>query len=161
MENDCIQLDKAERELCTKILDYFAKCTVATSPPVANTIYKSLVKKKVEHHFKRAVIYPLFPNLDENTLNSVGCSMIQMLLTTKDTLSNATELPYWFHFFVSCLKENKCSHCKCTKEGLKKCSKCHLVQYCNTNCQRMHWKTHKPFCNTPEGHMQLFLKKFS
>ena len=149
MEYDCIQLDKAERELRTKILDYFTKCTVATSSPVANTIYKSLVKKKVKHHFKRAVVYPLFPNLDENTYNSVGFLMVQMLLITKHTLPNA---PYWLHFFISCLNENKCNYCKCTKEGLKKCSKCHLVQYCDTNCQRMYWKTHKPFCNTPTSH---------
>ena len=152
MRYDSIELDKAERELCTKILDYFTKCTVATSPPVGNTIYKSLVKKKVEHHFKRAVIYPLFPNLDEYTFNSVGFLMVKMLLTAEDPPPNIMELPYWVHFFISCLKENKCSYCKCRREGLKKCSKCHLVQYCDSNCQRMHWKTHKPFCNTPKRH---------
>lgn len=148
MKYDSIQLDKAERELCSKMLNYFTKCTVATSPPVTNATYKSLVKRKVEHHFKRAVIYPLYPNLDEKMFNSSHVEMIKTTLI-QDMMPIPKDFPYWFHYTAACLKENKCSYCKCIKEGLKKCSRCHLVQYCDANCQKKHWKTHKPSCNVP------------
>ena len=151
MKYDSIELDKAERELCTNILNYFTKCTAATSPPVTNATYKSLVKKKVEHHFKRAVIYPLYPNLDELMFNSSYVVMIKTLLT-QDTLPIAKDFPYWFLYTAACLKENKCSYCNCIKEGLLKCSRCHLVQYCDINCQKKHWKTHKPFCDISKRH---------
>ena len=154
MKHDSIELDKAERKLCTNLLNYFTKCTAATSPPVTNATYKSLVKKKVEHHFKRAVIYPLYPNPDENMFNSSLVVMTEIVLT-QDILPNTKDLlhiPYWIHYTAACLKENKCSYCKCIKEGLRKCSRCHLVQYCDTNCQKKHWKTHKPLCNISKRH---------
>ena len=148
MKYDAIELDKAEKELCFNMLNYFTKCTVATSPPVTNATYKSLVKKKVEHRFKRAVIYPLYPNLDEKVFN---LSFVEMIRTTliQDIMPIPKYFPYWFHYTAACLKENKCSYCKCIKEGLKKCARCHLVQYCDTDCQKKHWKTHKPICNIP------------
>lgn len=31
----------------------------------------------------------------------------------------------------------------------KKCSKCKAVQYCNRECQRLHWFVHKKSCNRP------------
>jgi hypothetical protein len=40
----------------------------------------------------------------------------------------------------------------CCKAGgtdsgnLKSCSSCHEVQYCSRECQRKHWKVHKPHC---------------
>ncbi|KAL0257705.1 hypothetical protein SLS55_006868 [Diplodia seriata] len=30
--------------------------------------------------------------------------------------------------------------------NLKRCAKCHSEQYCNRDCQRAHWKTHKKVC---------------
>lgn len=39
----------------------------------------------------------------------------------------------------SCLKPE-------TSVPLKNCSACHLVWYCDTTCQRNHWKTHKNDC---------------
>ena len=38
---------------------------------------------------------------------------------------------------------------ECGKEGgasLKTCKSCMLVKYCNANCQRNHWPTHKIEC---------------
>jgi hypothetical protein len=29
-----------------------------------------------------------------------------------------------------------------------RCSRCHLVHYCNRKCQRAHWKAHKPRCKS-------------
>jgi ankyrin repeat and MYND domain-containing protein 2 len=39
-----------------------------------------------------------------------------------------------------------CSSCGQEKPD-KKCSKCKLVQYCDRECQRLHWFMHKKYCN--------------
>ncbi len=32
------------------------------------------------------------------------------------------------------------------------CSRCNAAAYCNAECQRAHWKTHKPDCLAAAGH---------
>jgi splicing suppressor protein 51 len=39
-----------------------------------------------------------------------------------------------------------CASCTKTDAHLLLCSGCRLVSYCNKNCQKAHWKTHKPSC---------------
>lgn len=43
-----------------------------------------------------------------------------------------------------------CSYCGKTPEDFKillpQCSKCNNVSYCNVECQKLHWKEHKPMC---------------
>jgi TPR repeat protein len=48
---------------------------------------------------------------------------------------------------------SRCSACgkpKSKNQKLRKCSGCHVVQYCNTECQKKHWKIgiggHKKKC---------------
>ncbi|XP_053674817.1 ankyrin repeat and MYND domain-containing protein 2 [Anopheles nili] len=43
-----------------------------------------------------------------------------------------------------------CSSCGEEKPD-KKCSKCREVQYCDRQCQRLHWFTHKKVCSRPTG----------
>uniref|UniRef100_A0AAG5D9K0 MYND-type domain-containing protein n=1 Tax=Anopheles atroparvus TaxID=41427 RepID=A0AAG5D9K0_ANOAO len=43
-----------------------------------------------------------------------------------------------------------CSSCGEEKPD-KKCSKCKEVQYCDRQCQRLHWFTHKKFCARPSS----------
>lgn len=38
-----------------------------------------------------------------------------------------------------------CDHCG-KSDNLFKCSSCKLAQYCDRNCQRAHWATHKHLC---------------
>ncbi|XXG94485.1 hypothetical protein Hte_000742 [Hypoxylon texense] len=35
---------------------------------------------------------------------------------------------------------------KCTRTGKLACKECKLVLYCSSDCQRAHWKTHRPDC---------------
>jgi hypothetical protein len=44
--------------------------------------------------------------------------------------------------------ETSSAHCStCDEEGApKKCSKCKTVQYCDRECQRLHWFMHKKAC---------------
>ena len=40
-------------------------------------------------------------------------------------------------------------------EGGKKCARCKQVHYCNRECQRAHWKTHKPNCKELKKDLEL------
>ena len=147
-----IWVNKAETQLSNKILDYFAKCTVATSMPIENETYKRLVKNDVHHHFSRAVIYPLYPNLDKGTSGPLFCAAIGTYLLSGSLLSDMIPMQpsYWVFWLKAVFDEDKCSYCKSKNENLRKCSRCKLVQYCNQNCQKKHWKIHKSHCINPQ-----------
>jgi len=40
----------------------------------------------------------------------------------------------------------ECAECGKGGDGLKACTACNLVKYCNRNCQRVHWPKHKKEC---------------
>lgn len=42
--------------------------------------------------------------------------------------------------------EEKCANCSSFSSSLKKCAGCHLVSYCDRDCQKQHWKSHKAEC---------------
>ena len=45
-------------------------------------------------------------------------------------------------------KAYRCSGCeKVFNTPMKECSRCHSVAYCNSVCQKAHWKQHKAACN--------------
>ncbi|KAJ4471599.1 hypothetical protein J3R30DRAFT_3527059 [Lentinula aciculospora] len=39
----------------------------------------------------------------------------------------------------------------CGKKTVSKCSRCLAMTYCGAECQRVHWKEHKPTCNSLHG----------
>ena len=39
-----------------------------------------------------------------------------------------------------------CAHCERHEPTLSSCSRCGLVKYCSRDCQRAHWKEHRPLC---------------
>ena len=46
-------------------------------------------------------------------------------------------------------EEVVCAACAAVKpkREFKTCSQCHTPSYCNTSCQRRHWKVHKRECD--------------
>jgi hypothetical protein len=40
----------------------------------------------------------------------------------------------------------KCAYCNNAADNLKICRSCKLVQYCGVDCQKSHWRNHKPIC---------------
>lgn len=40
----------------------------------------------------------------------------------------------------------KCSYCKADLEKRLSCSRCRLTYYCDANCQKLDWSTHKVHC---------------
>jgi hypothetical protein len=48
----------------------------------------------------------------------------------------------------------KCELCRNTAKGevkLKTCTACKSVKYCSRECQRAHWKVHKPACKAAQA----------
>ena len=44
---------------------------------------------------------------------------------------------------------SSCAFCAAEKTNLSKCSRCRSVFYCSKECQKSHWKVHKPNCKPP------------
>ena len=44
-------------------------------------------------------------------------------------------------------QRNCCDHCKSFKEGMKRCSRCKAVFYCDAECQKAAWRNHKSLCS--------------
>lgn len=46
-------------------------------------------------------------------------------------------------------KQGLCYQCQTRNERKKLlvCTRCRIAQYCSTDCQRLHWPSHKDFCN--------------
>ena len=65
----------------------------------------------------------------------------------------------WSYKLTNVLSDEKqsprCGTCSKTEEelgaALLKCAKCHSVRYCNKECQRKDWKTHKHCCGKPKS----------
>jgi hypothetical protein len=43
-------------------------------------------------------------------------------------------------------ERNRCDHCKKTPKDLMKCGRCKQVFYCDRDCQKAQWSTHKQVC---------------
>ena len=51
-----------------------------------------------------------------------------------------------FERYCRDLKPVNCNCCSKTPERLRQCSACKVTKYCDVNCQRNHWRTHKKQC---------------
>jgi ribosome modulation factor len=56
-----------------------------------------------------------------------------------------------------------CNFCKAIGENMNRCSKCHLVCYCNTTCQSNDWRirNHRKWCCNNNAPLDHFAKKLS
>ena len=130
-------VDEKERQLLQNLFNYFATRTVSTSKKPTSKRYQLLVKHKIDHYFTRAVVYPLYPSHSMMGLGKMGLladSISHGLCAVKKSSPD----------------QKKCSLCGTYSENLKKCSRCRSAQYCNTECQKKHWSTHKTVCR-PQG----------
>ena len=118
-------VDKKECQLLQKIFNYFASRTVSTFKSPVNDRHKLLIANKINHHFTRAVVYPLYPNSNNTELE---------MHNLFDFV--AKQIPY----------QKMCSCCGNLSQALRRCSRCQLAHYCNQECQKKHWGTHKSVC---------------
>ena len=47
--------------------------------------------------------------------------------------------------------KGRCAKCRAFADNLKFCARCVAETYCSAECQRSHWKTHKPSCIEAAG----------
>ncbi|KIW66350.1 hypothetical protein PV04_05686 [Phialophora macrospora] len=57
------------------------------------------------------------------------------------------------HEYMHSKKLSVCANCLALgfQKPLKKCNGCLLIDYCSKECQKAHWRKHKPFCNMVQG----------
>ena len=63
--------------------------------------------------------------------------------------SEFTTLDFWISDSVTYTINHQCNlqaRKKCKNFGLKKCSRCRVARYCNSNCQAEDWKSHAAEC---------------
>ena len=141
-----------------KVLKYFAKRTSPLASPIVSSERLELLSHwKLSPCFTRAVVYPIYFNPDPEvkglpTIDDFAAQILKecdpetqesyrKLKTVKDL-----DLHEGYRRMRERERESKCSYCGKTTENLKKCTRCHAVQYCNKDCQQKHWKLHKASC---------------
>ena len=135
-------IDQEERQLLESIFNYFARRTVSTSKKSTSKRYKLLVKQNIQQYFTRAVVYPLYASHSMVGLGTMGMPKSFDQLADSVLCNMTARKPS--------ADQNKCSFCGNYSGVLKKCSRCHSVQYCNRECQKKHWSSHKAVCHAPE-----------
>ena len=60
---------------------------------------------------------------------------------------------------VKNLCQNECAFCHSTEPSCKKCGQCRFVGYCSKDCQRKHWRKHKPLCSAVSSRYSVTVKR--
>ena len=122
-----INVNDMEWNNLKKVLLYFSKRTNGDLRSAGiNSSYFDLVQRGVDKCFIRAVVYFLYPD---------------PMLVDGEFAGKMAKL---FDLHASMVAKH-CSFCN-QSGSLKKCKQCGTVQYCNTECQRKHWRRHKGDC---------------
>ena len=79
------------------------------------------------------------PASDNSPSTCPSNRLLPHICSTKPKKTNNGEKTLWVTFF-------KCFQCGKRGHKLPKCTQCSQAYYCNADCQRKHWKTHKPVC---------------
>ena len=221
----CLTVSATQLELMRKILMYFAQRTVGYGLSKATGKYGLLRRHKIDQHFTRALVYPLYADpdaptnekpvmrdqptmpsknvFDKETVMKILENMALKDPVTKVTMtdppnSTATEQPVKTEkkkppeqkssgttskkaakvtqvkpsvsnqekvdsannsshkvkkhkegpstTGSSTEKKRGCANCGEKVSSMKQCASCGKVKYCSRECQKKHWKTHKPDC---------------
>ena len=87
------------------------------------------------------------PTLQEFSLDTLLEFAVGNLLQEMAPFSGLDRtIPFFPRQLVPPLKEPQCAFCHSKTEDLKRCFGCKKVFYCGKQCQKRHWKEHKPHC---------------
>ena len=143
-----IMVDDAEYKLLREIFNYFSTVTCCAISTDRHTVTLPVEKHVLWKYFDHAILFPLYPNpanLEfQKCQHPVQWSMqylnrIQCGDSTSASQEQLTQLALG--------TMNKCSFCGQVSAVLKKCTRCHKVNYCGRECQLKHWPIHKSACN--------------
>ena len=128
-----MEIMRSTIELMDKVFLYFSKRTISSSP--LKPIMK--VKKKVDGCFKRAVVYPLYSDPDDNVRNQQ--------VTWNEIKSNPINSKE-----VEEVERISCTFCGHISVGIFTCEKCLTVKFCG-KCKRQHFSEHEVSCNAKKS----------
>ena len=115
-------------QLMDKTFQYFSGRTICSFEAEG----LMAVRKKVDSSFKRAIVYPLYGDADDNVLDlHKTCSQMNSNPLNKEKAE---------------MTENHCcSFCRKLSMDLKKCKYCQTMQFCD-KCQAQHLMDHTILC---------------
>jgi len=103
---------------------------------VSQEMYTKFISK---NYFKEAVA-----NVSIIEINTVT-RLLESAIPLKSSDYLIDKIPQYI--VISLWKIPFCMNCgKSIESNIKKCSGCHLVFYCNKNCQKKNWEDHKTRC---------------
>jgi hypothetical protein len=62
--------------------------------------------------------------------------------------------------FQKCKQDLSCAYCMKARGANLRCAACRNAYYCSKECQRHHWKTHKPWCLTYQKNREDLKREF-
>ena len=106
-----------------------------------NSEYNPQLKNNLKQMLRKYALFEIAFPLSKSLVDSLKGDVIWF--------DHSTELDCCrlSHFYQSeDSKHHTCSYCSNVDKELKLCSRCLKAYYCNTECQRNHYPTHKTQC---------------
>ena len=184
-----IYIDETELDLLKKTFTFFESQTRESKQESKRRYgqFTKVEKQQIKYHFKRAVIYPLYPDPDvkrqelqllkkklkeDLALQAAGKPSYNLATSTNITgtcTDHITRMQQGEqdrvstkqgHFNSTAEEEAvpRCSFCDKASAKLRKCTNCRATQYCGKECQTKHWKEHKEVCRR-EGASEIKVRK--
>ena len=105
-----------------------------------------LYKYAINQYFSRAVIYPLYIDADSYFQESASIRIISGRTKERIEMGQLSDTTASLSLKSPKLTSQVCHYCHSQSSNLLKCSQCEKASYCNRDCQRKHWKEHRPVC---------------
>jgi hypothetical protein len=140
-----IMVDDTDYKLLKKIFNYFSTVTCCAFSADRHTVKLPVETHTLWKYFDHAILFPLYPNPASPEFQMFQ-NLVKWSTLFADSMSASQEL-----LTQLALKTmNKCSFCGQVSAALKKCARCHKVEYCGRECQVEHWPMHKSACNASD-----------
>ena len=147
-----IMVNDAEYKLLKEIFNYFSTVTCCAFSTERHTVTLPVESNRLWKYFDHAILFPLYPNpanpeVQKFQLISQWMQHPMASRIPKPGIVTGSQE----HLTQTGLRNvSKCSFCGQFSAALKKCARCHKVEYCGRECQVEHWPMHKSACNASD-----------
>ena len=146
-----VMVDDGEYKLLKEIFGYFSSTTYAAFSRERHTVSLPQEKNQLWKHFEHAVLFPLYPNPENQQFKTLYQSTATPPSVTRQGNPSAS-IEWLAKLWLG--STDKCSFCGQASTTLKNCARCLQVKYCGRECQQMHWKMHKLVCKVADKNPQ-------